>query len=373
MKKDILQVRATRAIQGDGIPVYSFFLHGADIARIADISRLERENGKLKGFQRPQIKRHVREIVDFLDAGPSLFPNAIILALGPDVVFQLNGGRPRAGCSDLSQGGVLMLPVRSEHERVAWIVDGQQRSLALAQAKDKTIVVPVVGFESRDLETLRAQFILVNKVKPLSRRLIDELLPEVGVLLPRDLSARKLPSVLCEQLLRDPKSPFHGILSRPSTKGAGVITDSPLAQAIAASLRSVSGALGQFKGNGNGSGAGDTDAMYRMLVLYWSAVRDTFPDAWGKSAEESRLMHSAGIRAMGALMDQIMIRADSMSDPVAEVRASLARIAPHCHWTKGRWEALGWAWNDINAISTHINRLRDHLMVLDRRLARAAA
>lgn len=366
MKEEILQVRATRAEQSDGIAIYSFFLRGGDVARIADISRLERENGKLKGFQRAAIKRHVREITDYLDAEPALFPNAIILALQPEVEFKANGGKPRAGCSDLSQGGVLNLPVRAEGERVAWIVDGQQRSLALAQAKDQSIVVPVVGFVSRDLEMLRTQFILVNKVKGLPRRLIDELLPEVGAVLPRDLSVRKLPSLLCGELARDSKSPFYGLVSRPSEKG-GIMTDSPLTDAIAGSLRSASGALGQFKSSG------DTNAMYVTLVQYWSAIRDTFPEAWGKPPEQSRLMHTAGIRAMGALMDQIMIRANSMADPLAEVRASLRRIAPYCRWTKGRWEELGLAWNDINAFSTHINRLRDHLMVLDLRLARVAA
>lgn len=371
MKNDILQVRATRAIQGDGIAIYSFFLHGADIARIADISRLERKNGELKGFQRQEIKRHVRDIVDFLDTGPVLFPNSIILALSPDVIFQLNGGKPRAGCSDLSQGGVLKLPILPEKERAAWIVDGQQRSLALAQAKDKTIIVPVVGFVSHDLRTLREQFILVNKGKGLSSRLIDELLPEVGVVLPRDLSARKLPSALCAELAQDPKSPFFGLLRRPSTKGGdGVITDSALIKAIESSLRSASGALGQYKGNGSGA---DSNAMYLALVQYWSAVRDTFPNAWGKSSEASRLMHSAGIRAMGALMDQIMIRADSTDDPMDEVRASLTRIAPHCRWTAGRWEELGWAWNEVMSIPQQINRLSDHLILLDRRLARATS
>ena len=61
------------------------------------------------------------------------------------------------------------------------------------------------------------------------------------------------------------------------------------------------------------------------LVLYWSAVRDTFPEAWGKPPTESRLMHSAGIRAMGALMDQIMLRADSR--PTPRPRSGLAGAA----------------------------------------------
>lgn len=71
-------------------------------------------------------------------------------------------------------------------------MDGQQRSLALAQASHKEIAVPVVAFVSDNLEVQREQFILVDKAKPLPTRLINELLPETrSVLLPRDLSARR--------------------------------------------------------------------------------------------------------------------------------------------------------------------------------------
>jgi DGQHR domain-containing protein len=75
---------------------------------------------------------------------------------------------------------------------VAWIVDGQQRSLALAKADNPDIAVPVIGFVSDSLAIRREQFILVNKAKPLPTRLINELLPETGdILLPRDLQCPK--------------------------------------------------------------------------------------------------------------------------------------------------------------------------------------
>lgn len=37
-----LVVRAVKTQQGDGIDVYAFFLHGSDLTRIADISRIRR-------------------------------------------------------------------------------------------------------------------------------------------------------------------------------------------------------------------------------------------------------------------------------------------------------------------------------------------
>ena len=113
--------------------------------------------------------------------------------------------------------------------------------------------------------------------------------------------------------------------------------------------------------------------MYRALSLYWSAVKDAFPEAWGKHPTESRLMHSAGIRAMGALMDPIMLRADSASSPETEVRETLRRLAPYCRWTAGAWDQLQWRWNEVQSTGQSISKLTDYLVRLDRELSRRGA
>lgn len=366
-----LVVRALRTYQGEHVAVFSFFLQGSDVLRVADISRISRDDkSELRGFQRKEIKSHVRSIVNYLESGPVLFPNAIILALSPEVRFVQSRGPSPNGIAEIAQSGTLTIPVRPEGHQVAWIVDGQQRSLALAQAKNSSIPVPVVGFISGELETQREQFILVNKAKPLPNRLISELLPEVSALLPRDLATRKVPSELVNVLNRDPKSPFYQLIRResePKSKKA-VVIDSAIIEAIKRNLRPPMGALSQYRG----SDETNTDAMYQALVVYWSAVKDAFRDAWGKSPAESRLMHSAGIRTMGALMDQVMLRADSSNNPVHEVRESLKRLEPHCSWTDGSWEVLGWRWNEVQNTSQHISRLSEHLMRLDRELSRAS-
>lgn len=368
-REKTLRIRATRSRQANDTHVFAFFLHGADIARIADINRLKRSEDELEGFQRPEIRKHVNQIVEFLDSGPVLFPNAIILAFSESVSFQKVRGKGPQNCADLSDAGILTIPIREEGSRVAWIVDGQQRSLALARARDKQIAVPVVAFVSPDLQTQREQFILVNKAKNLPERLLDELLPKVGVFLPKDLGNRKLSSALVEALLTNEGSPFHGLIRRPSNPGKEmVVIDSALSKAIEKSLKV--GALAQYRGNGAGP---DADAMLNVLLQFWSAVKGAFPDAWGKPATQSRLMHASGIQAMGALMDQIMVRADSASDPAAEIAASLKRLVPHCRWTSGTWEDLGWKWNEVQVMPQHIARLSEHLLVLDRKLAKAAA
>lgn len=370
--REQLKVRAVRAEQGQGTGVFAFFLFGADINRIADISRVRREDQELKGFQRREVRDHVKEITTFLNSGPVLFPNAIILALSAEVEFASARGRSPGNMCEVGDAGTLSIPIYPEGNRAAWIVDGQQRSLALAAATNKEIAVPIIGFISDEVSTQREQFILVNKSRKLPTGLIDELLPEVSVQLPRHLAARQLPSELCNVLNTDPNSPFFKLIKRESDarNSTGIISDNALIESMKASLKTTAGALGQFKHNGDGN---DTASMYDALVTYWSAVRDTFPDAWGKAPKDSRLMHSVGIRAMGALMDTIMLRADGSANKAAVVRESLVRLAPLCRWTEGRWEGLGLAWNELQSTPQHINKLSEHLIRMEREQARVPA
>ena len=359
-----LVVRALHTTQGEGLDVYAFFINGGDIVRVADISRIERDAAdELKGFQRPEIRQHVKGIVDYLNQGDVLFPNAIILALAPDVKFAASRGSKPAGDTRVSESGTLTLPIYAEGQRVAWIVDGQQRSIALSQAQHKDLAVPVIGFVSDRLSVQREQFILVNKAKPLPTRLINELLPETATfVLPRDLVARKVPAELVSTLNQDPASPFFRLVKRASDRGASeaVVTDTALLSLIKSSLSNPLGALAPFKSVGR-EGGGDVAGMYRILTTYWSAVKAVFPDAWGKDPKQSRLMHSAGLMAMGLLMDAIYARLPPNSE-VAAVQRELEKVAPSCRWTKGTWETLGLAWNELQNTPPHVKKLQDTLV-----------
>jgi DGQHR domain-containing protein len=357
-------VRALHTTQGDGLDVYAFFIRGSDIVRVADITRVERDGGEaLKGFQRPEIRNHVKGIVDYLNQGHVLFPNAIILAMAPAIKFAASRGTKPTGDEGIAQSGTLTIPVYEEGKRVAWIVDGQQRSLALAAASNRDIAVPVVGFISDSLDVQREQFILVNKAKPLPTRLINELLPETrGVLLPRDLSARRMPSELCGLLNRDPNSPFYKLIRRPSDDKASqaVITDTAVIAMIRNSLNSPLGVLAQYKAMGQE--AANLEAMYKVLVTYWAAVKEVFADAWAKDPRKSRLMHSAGIEAMGVLMDRIYARLNGADEDLLRVRKELELVAPACRWTRGTWDDLGIAWNEVQSTPRDIKRLQDALV-----------
>lgn len=359
-----LVIRALHTTQGQGLDVYAFFIKGGDIVRVADISRIGRDaTDALKGFQRPEIRQHVKGIVDYLNQGDVLFPNAIILAMAPDVKFTASRGSRPTGDARVSESGTLTLPIYDEGQRVAWIVDGQQRSIALSQAQHSDLAVPVIGFVSDKISVQREQFILVNKAKPLPTRLINELLPETAAfVLPRDLAARKLPAELVNLLNQDPASPFHRIVKRASDQPASgaVVTDTALLSIVKNSLSTALGALAPFKSIGR-DGGGDVEGMYRLLITYWTAVKNVFTDCWGIDPKNSRLMHSAGLLAMGLLMDAIYLRLAPNAD-VATVQREIEKIAPACRWTKGTWESIGLPWNEVQNTPQHVKKLQAALM-----------
>lgn len=355
-----LIIRALHTTQGAGLDVYAFFIKGEDIVRVADISRIERDTSDtLKGFQRPEIRQHVKGIVDYLNQGEVLFPNAIILAMSPEVKFAASRGSRPTGDARVSESGTLTLPIHEEGQRVAWIVDGQQRSIALSQTRHKDLAVPVIGFVSDKLSVQREQFILVNKAKPLPTRLINELLPETAdIVLPRDLRARKVPTELVNLLNQDAGSPFYRLVKRASDRPSSnaVVTDTAIISVIKNSLSNPLGVLASFKSDGREHN-GDAQGMYRTLTTYWAAVKATFPESWGKDPKHSRLMHSAGLLAMGVLMDAIYARLSPDAD-ITLVQREIEKVAPTCRWTEGTWETLGLAWNEIQNTPQHVKKLQ---------------
>ena len=95
--------------------------------------------------------------------------------------------------------------------------------------------------------------------------------------------------------------------------------------------------------------------------------------ATAQSAAAAGKITVAYAGSMGVVMDQIMVRADSIAESEQEVRSSLERLAPHCRWTSGEWEELGLKWNQVQSTSQDIKRLSEHLCRLDRKLARVNA
>lgn len=332
------------------------------------MSRVSRNDaGKLIGYQRPEVKRHIQDIVTYLNSDDIIFPNSLILALPSEVRFVKSRGPSVDG--DIVIPGTLEIPVSTSSEsKPAWIVDGQQRAFALSQSKRRDMDIPVNGFVADNVDLQRDQFLRINNSKPLPRGLIAELLPEVHTPLPVRLAAKKIPSALCNLLNEYKNSPFYGLIRRASmnrSKRTAVITDTSIINMIQESLTSPSGCLYPYRNIATGET--DFDGIVAILVTYWSAVKNVFPEAWGKKPSASRLMHGVGIRAMGRLMDRIMstfvVRYDDMEKSIRPVEKEVRKIAPLCRWTQGEWEELNnLQWNELQNVPRHINYLSSFLI-----------
>src|SRR5205823_1121328 len=140
---------------------------------------------------------------------------AIVVAFDSRVEFRpLNGKRTGEG----PWHGHILIPKEppSDGIKPGWIVDGQQRSAALRDARLGAFAVFVTGFVTDNVAEQRKQFILVNSTKPLPKGLIYELLPGTDVQLSSHLQRRRFPAYLLERLNYDSRSPLHLAIQTPT-------------------------------------------------------------------------------------------------------------------------------------------------------------
>ncbi len=348
-----LELPALEIRQGKNRRLYSFAVDGKKLHDFCTVSRVSRHDGEgLSGYQRPEVVSHITQIKDYLESENPLLPNAIVVAFNPTVQF-----RPAPGSkSGISRMGTLVIPVDPEcpdSDKPGWIVDGQQRSAALRDARIESFPVCVVGFVADGYEEQRQQFILVNATKPLPKGLIYELLPSTEGKLPLALARRRLPSLIAERLNYDQGSPLEGMIRTP-TNGTGVIADNSILKMLENSL--TDGVLYNFE---------DIDDQLQVLKEFWDGVKRTFPDAWGKLPRLSRLMHGAGVISMGFLMDTIADRHRKQRKLTSKLfQQELEPLRKICRWTEGYWDFGGESlkWNELQNVPRHIQTLSSYLL-----------
>jgi DGQHR domain-containing protein len=353
-------VPAIEIVQGRGRKVFAFPVDGKLLPRFASVTRIARtESEGVTGYQRPEVLSHISQIRKYLESDDPMLPNAIVVAFDRSVHF-----KPAISAVSAQHGrlGALHIPLPPEGEATpGLIVDGQQRSAALREAEVKRFPVFVVGFIAEDEAEQREQFLLVNSTKPLPKGLLYELLPSIDAPLPEALARRRFPATLLERLNHDSDSPFHGMISTP-TSPKGVIKDNSILRMLENSL--TDGALFRFR-TSTGASA-DTEAMLDVLKHFWQSVRQVFPQAWGMPPKRSRLMHGAGIVSLGFLMDAITDA--HRRTPVPSVKhfvSGLVPIASDCRWTDGFWDfgpGRHIKWCELQNTTGHIQLLTDYLL-----------
>jgi DGQHR domain-containing protein len=338
---DPMKFLAVCAQQSNEHTVLTFAASAADVLRMASIDRIGRDaQGTLSGFQRPQVAAHIREIRDYLDKPNAVLPNPIVVAFTDRVTLEAHGNGTTTLLVDAGQGPP------------GFVVDGQQRLSALAEL-DRDFQVFVSALICRDEAELRRQFVLINNTKPLPKSLIYELLPSVDDLPPR-LSRRSLAADITARLNFE-RTSLRGHIKQ-HTCPDGIIADTVVQKIVMESL--ANGILREMA-----DGKGGADACVRLVSAFFEAVKRTFPDAWwGHKPSTSRLVHGAGVQAMGDVMEVLAQRGGARATD--EFQQGMACLVGKTAWTEGEWNFDGEVkrWNALQNINRDISLLKHHLV-----------
>jgi DGQHR domain-containing protein len=306
---------AVIARQSDSHQVLSIVATADEILEFATIDRIGRdEKGHLSGFQRPQIAGHIREIRDYLEKADSVLPNPIVVAFTDGITITSKGGDTGEAIIDLSKGPQ------------GFVVDGQQRLTALSQI-DKKMKVFVSILVCKDEAELRRQFVLINSTRPLPKSLIYELLPTVDGL-PERLTGRSLAADLTARLNFDESSSLKGMIYQ-HTNPDGIIRDTAVQRVIINSLND--GVMRELNRQPNGN-----EECFKLISEFYRAVKNVFKEDWeNQTPKTSRLVHGAGIIALGYVMETLALLDGART--WAEFSRGLGCLKGQTAWTSGEW------------------------------------
>ena len=301
------------------------------------------EKGRLSGFQRPQVAGHIREIKDYLEKPDAVLPNPIVVAFTSGVEVEDGSDGACRVTIDLKDGPPGL------------VVDGQQRLSALSQVNGKDFEVFVSAVICADEAELRRQFVLINNTRPLPKSLIYELLPSVDGL-PKRLSDRSQAADLTARLNYDEESSLRGTICQ-HTNPSGVIRDTAIQKVIMNSLND--GVMRELRREPDGE-----DRCFQVISEFYRAVRQVFRHSWeGHTPKSSRLVHGAGIVALGYVMEVLALLDDARS--WEEFAKGLACLDGRTAWTSGEW-SFGpddvRHWKAVQNVNRDIVTLARHLI-----------
>ncbi|UEM07112.1 DGQHR domain-containing protein (plasmid) [Skermanella rosea] len=307
---------AIQAPQSTDHIVVSFAATAEEILRFSTIDRVARSaEGTLSGFQRPQIASHIREIKDYLEKPDAVLPNPIVVAFTRGVQVESVDDQ------------VCRVTIDTADGPPGFVVDGQQRLSALAQVKDKDFRVFVSALVCRDEAELRRQFVLINNTRPLPKSLIYELLPTVGGL-PDRLDNRSLAAELTAQLNYREDSSLRGQIKQ-HTNPQGEISDTAIQRVIMNSLND--GVMREFIREPDGE-----RRCFDLVNNFYRAVQIVFSGDWrDHKPRTSRLVHGAGISAMGYVMEHLAILDGARKWD--EFAAGMGCLQGRTAWSSGEW------------------------------------
>jgi DGQHR domain-containing protein len=343
-----LTYRGVSARQSPEHRVITIVANASDVLTFARIDRAGRgTSGTLTGFQRPQVASHIREIREYLKGDDAVLPNPIVVAFVDHVSVR--------DCAE----GFTDLTIDIPDQPAGFIVDGQQRLTALADLQGKDFEVFVSVLICRNYEELRRQFVLINNTRPLPKALIYELLPGISGL-PWRLTKRSYAAALTERLNFDEDSSLKGLIYQ-HTNPSGVLRDTAIQRVIMQSMSD--GAIREI------ARENQIQSGFELISNFFTAVKTVFAADWdGHSATTSRLMHGAGIVAMGYVMELLAARDGAFSSE--QFVRGLGALRGKTAWTSGSWRFSRTErvpWKAVENTPRQILALAQHLVSLVRR------
>ncbi len=347
-------------IQQHNKEIFTFKVLGKNIFNFASIAHINRDcDGNLKGYQRLDITKHVKEIATYLSEKGSILANSIVIGFDTSVKFE--------ALEDNSDFGYICIPTDTIHGQ---IVDGQQRSTALNNLQDANFEVSINAFITNSEEEHTEQFLLINNTKPLAKGLIYELLPEIKSELPSTYKDKQLPNKLIAVLNTQQHSPFFRII-KTHTCPDGYIKDNTIIKALNHSLSN--GALYEF--SEHVIRMNDIESMTNLLNAFWGAVQNIFPKDWKLDPRKSRLTHGAGIIGLSLLMERIIYKKIMRKNSnylkensfiVSDFQKYLEPLKDKIDWQKGKYDFTGdgslRSIMDIQNTSKDIDLFRNYLL-----------
>ena len=339
-----LAFTAIAARQSPHHQVLSFAATAGDLARFASISRITRDKqGGLSGFQRPQIASHIGEIRSYLEKETAVLPNPIVVAFTDRVKVKRH------------DKGVCDVIIDCADGPPGFVVDGQQRFMALSQSGNDGFQVFVSALLCKDEAELRRQFVLINNTRPLSKSLIYELLPTVDGL-PRRLSDRSLAAEITARLNYADHSSLRGMIHQ-HTNPEGFISDTAIQRVVMASLSD--GIMRDLVVEPEG-----LRKCFDLISAFYEAVASTFAAEWrGQTPKTSRLVHGAGIVALGEAMETLAALDGART--ATEFGRGLKALHGKTAWMAGEWDFGNGDrrhWKAVQNTTRDIDRLRDYLV-----------
>lgn len=332
---------------------YQFSCDARLIRQIAAIEYFDAIVGT--GVQREEVKSHIRKIQDGIEQGYQI-PNSVLLVFNPSRTIHSGSGELEEGDRPGTDKGFINRPADSmveisnpqdetspiaqristvqifipyrkaafDHEKILSIADGQQRTAALGMASiDKVpkYTLTVNAILPADSAAKRMIFSIANAQKTVNsdfRKLITEGTPLESA----------TPKV-ARKLALNERSPLYQLIELPGVKSSkAVVKFNSVEQAL------LKGFIEEFSGTGYSL---DEDELYAVSEKFYSAVKKTWPEAWGLKPVESKLMSGLGFRSLTELFAEDIKRCrvdekKSLDDPKIwkEIEKELSTMKRYC-------------------------------------------